>query len=318
MTAQLNNIAPRAAPARSREGWRRQGQGDPCVKEEVEAGELVAIVVTPAGANAGEAIELHLVAAPETDATRAAAKRAEEDLAAIAALREEGDFELARLRTEACLDDLVDVEGAQHSDVLSRALWKYAYESNALSLLQPTARTWSSVLGHRLRTLPEDHPHLQKARQNLAITMGELGDLRGARWLEEQVVAVRTRTLPEDHPDLQAANQNLAATLFRLGDLPGACALFEQVFAVRSRTLPEDHPDLQKARLNLALVIKELGDLARARALEESVLALLSHTQPECHPDLQTVRGNLAITLRALGDFPGSDSRNTSRGACTT
>ena len=132
-----------------------------------------------------------------------------------------------------------------------------------------TARAaWEQVLEVRSRTLPDDHPDLQAARQNLAVTICAARRPRGrAGLLEEKVLEVRSRTLPDDHPDLQAARQNLAATIYALGDLAGARALLEKVLEVRSRTLPDDHPDLQAARGNLAVTIGALGDLAGARAL---------------------------------------------------
>ena len=65
------------------------------------------------------------------------------------------------------------------------------------------------------RTLPDDHPDLQAARGNLAVTIEALGDLAGARALEEKVLEVRSRTLPDEHPDLQLARGNLAETIAR-------------------------------------------------------------------------------------------------------
>ncbi|MEQ8766697.1 MAG: CHAT domain-containing tetratricopeptide repeat protein, partial [Planctomycetota bacterium] len=140
------------------------------------------------------------------------------------------------------------------------------------------------------------------ARGNLAMTMSVLGDLPGARALQEQVLEVLSRTLPEDHPDLQTARLNLAGTMADLGDLPGARALFEQVLEFLSRTLPEDHPLLQTARGNLALTMADLGDLPGARALREQVLEFLSRTLPEDHPHLQTARSNLARSRAASGE----------------
>ncbi|MCE9592955.1 MAG: CHAT domain-containing protein [Planctomycetes bacterium] len=165
---------------------------------------------------------------------------------------------------------------------------------------------WQRVYDVRLATLPDDHPDLQTARVNLALTIKALGDLSGARALEEKVLEVRSRALPDDHPDLQAARENLAGTLYRLGDLSGARALEEKVLEVRSRTLPDDHPDLQAARGNLAVTIKALGDLAGARALQEKVLEVCSRTLSDDHPDLQWARGNLATTIKALGDLTGA------------
>ncbi len=156
------------------------------------------------------------------------------------------------------------------------------------------------------RTLPADHPDLQKARQNLAIVIKMLGDLAGARALEEAVLEVRLAVLPADHPHLQAARMNLARTLGHLGDVAGARTLFEKVLEVRSRTLPEDHTDLQRARQGLALSMYALGDAAGARALIEDVLEVFSRTLPAEHPELQRTRENLAIALKHMDDLAGA------------
>jgi tetratricopeptide (TPR) repeat protein len=154
--------------------------------------------------------------------------------------------------------------------------------------------------------MPDDHPDLQRARGDLAVTIKALGDLPRAKALEERILEVRTRTLPDDHPDLQLARGNLAVTIKALGDLPGAKTLEEKVLEVRTRTLPDDHPDLQLARGNLAVTIKALGDLPGAKALEEKVLEVRTRTLPDDHPDLQKARLNLAVTIKALGDLPGA------------
>ncbi|MFQ5505365.1 MAG: CHAT domain-containing protein, partial [Planctomycetota bacterium] len=153
----------------------------------------------------------------------------------------------------------------------------------------------------RSRTLPDDHPDLQKARQGLAITKRALGDLKGALALQQKACDVLSRTLPDDHPNLQAARSNLASTKKALGDLKGALALFQKAFDVLSRTLPDDHPDLQRARQNLATTKHTLGDLKGALALDQKVFDVLSRTLPNDHPNLQAARQNLLWTSHFLG-----------------
>ncbi len=156
------------------------------------------------------------------------------------------------------------------------------------------------------RSLPSDHPHLQAARLGLAAAIFVLGDVEGARVLQEQVLEVFSRTLPGEHHQLQQARSDLASTLFALGNLEGACALQKQVLEVRSRTLPSDHPHLQLARVYLARTIRALGDLQCARALDEQALEVFSRTLPSDHPHLQGTRSSLATTLLALGDLEGA------------
>jgi tetratricopeptide (TPR) repeat protein len=176
-------------------------------------------------------------------------------------------------------------------------------EADALNLLRSTERAKRLVLSIALRTLPGNHRDLQGASESRP-HHPTLGDLSGARELQETVQDVYVRTLPADHADLQRALMNLAATLAMLGDLHGACALEEKVLEVRTRTLPDDHPDLQSIRANHALTIRALGDLAGARTLQEKVLEVFTRTLADDHPHLQLTRMNLAVTVKELGDLP--------------
>jgi len=230
----------------------------------------------------------------------------EEKLAAAREARESGDHARARALVAEAIEGVLAVpsEVGDEGEVKHWAdLGRFAREAGELKAAK---RMWEQVLAVRTRTLPDDHPDLQRARSGLAQTIKLLGDLVGARALEEQVLAVYTRTLPDEHLDLQRARGNLVVTMASLGDLAGARALQEQVLAVLTRTLPDEHPDLQAARGNLALTISSLGDLTGARALQERVLAIRMRTLPDDHPDLQVTRLNLAETIRSLGDLAGA------------
>ena len=73
------------------------------------------------------------------------------------------------------------------------------------------------VLAANERLLPPDHPDLLAAKQNLAATRMQLGDLAGALALEEVVHAANERRLPPAYPDLLVAEQNLANTRYQSG-----------------------------------------------------------------------------------------------------
>ena len=185
-------------------------------------------------------------------------------------------------------------------------LWRLGFAARDAVDIRSAHDTLQAVHRHREATLPDDHPKLQWARNNLANTKKMLGDLPGALELQEKVLAVRLATLPDDHPDLQSARGNLARTKKALGDLLGALALQEKVTSALSATLPDDHPDLQEARGDLALTKLEMGELAGALELQEKVLAVRLATLPDAHPDLQSARNNLATTKREMGDLVGA------------
>ncbi|MCA8943089.1 MAG: CHAT domain-containing protein [Planctomycetes bacterium] len=243
----------------------------------------------------------------ETDDPAVAAQRIDELVAEAKALTGKGDMEAARA---ACQRALASARLDSASDawlaVVAESLWRLGYAAHRCSDLHAAHDAWEAAVRHRAKTLPDEHPDLQRARLNVAVTKRALGDLAGALALFERVFVVFSKTLPDEHPDLQLARQNLALTKRELGDLASALALEEKVFAVRSRTLPDEHPILQRARFNLAATKYELGDLAGALALFETVFAVFSKTLPDEHPDLQLARQGLAVTKRALGDLAGA------------
>ncbi len=220
--------------------------------------------------------------------------------------RNAGDYDTARALALEVVTHLL-ARPAAEQDAAWLALLNDAGSAAYYAQDSSTANAaWKRVHEVRLAALPSDHPDLQATRHNLAATLHTLGDLTGARALEEQALEVFSRTLPDDHRDLQAARLSLALTIKALRDLAGARALEEQVLEVLSRTLPADHPDLQAVRLNLATSITALGDFAGARALQEQVLEVFSRTLPADHPDLQAARLNLAVTIQAMGDLAGA------------
>ncbi len=284
------------------------GKPAPYVKVEVEPGIFLAIAVAASKPETFGDVELHLVAAPETEHTRAEAALAVQELDAIEALRDAGDVANARTRAAALVEHLARVENARASELVMQEIWWAGHQTNDLELLDPTARAWRLTLAHRSRTLPPDHDALQEARGNYASVIGALGDLAGERALQEQVLEVCSRTLPADHRDLLLARGSLAGTLSALGELDAARALQEQVLETVSRTLSPDHRDVQRAREGLASTLGRMGDLSGALALDRQVLEARSRTLSPDDLAVQRARVNLAGTLKRLGDLAGAQA----------
>ncbi len=271
----------------------------------VEPGEPVTMAVHAVDGSAGAA-ELHWLACPETDETRAAVERAKALLANAEAAEAEKDFERARAIVAEAIDVLRGARGREQSSRITELAWRSGFVADRLGAIDACWVAWNLTLAARERALPEDHPDLLAARLNLASMMRMRGDLVGARALAERVLAARERLLHGDHPDLVRARQNLASMMFEQGDLAGARSLFERVLRSRERTLLADHPDLLAARRNLAATLAEQGDLAGARAIEERALADAERTLPADHPDLLDARQNLAVTMLAQGELAGA------------
>jgi len=283
------------------------GSTTPYIKLGVDKGNFIDVLVASKSAADLGALELRLIAAPETNATRAAAAATRKAWSEASRLARNGDRTGARLLVAQAIAQVAATDGVASSQALHDALREITQPAYSQMTLAGDKRdAWSQLTKYRERTLPRSHPATLSARTSLAKSMHAMGDLAGARALRESLLAARERSLPADHPDLLLARRNLASSMDAMGDLAGARALRESVLAARERILPEDHPDLLAARGNLASSMCDMGDLAGARALKESVLAAYERILPEDHPDLLAVRGNLAISMSAMGDLPGA------------
>jgi len=282
------------------------GGTTPYVSLDVERGDWLVVLVAGDPGSTGS-LSLHLIAAPETEATRAAATAGRDALREARRLIRERDQASARDLVEGVLEEIVGTAEATSSEAIHGVIFDIGLLAhNEIGSVRVSRAAWEWAARHRGRTLPEDHPVFLRARGNLAISMSQMGDLAGARALEESVLAACERSLPEDHPDLLIARGNLAVSMEAMGDLAGARALRESVLAGSERILPEDHRDLLLARANLAVSISQMGDLTGARALRESVLAACERSLPEDHPDLLRARGSLANSIEGMGDLAGA------------
>ncbi len=282
------------------------GKRTPYARLTVEPGSVLTLVAAASKPGATGKLEIHLVASPESETTRAEAQRAKDEIREIKRLREGREFATARKRAEDLLESLAHVEGGDPSELIATQFWMLGYETKVLGLQRATERAWRRALDHRLLTAPDDSVGLQSARQGCGLALRALGDLKGARALEEKVLAVRSATLPPDDPELQTARGNLAITIKAMGDLNGARAIEEQVLEIDSRTLHDYNAELQAARQNLGITLASLGDFSAARVLFERVLEADSAVLPDDHPLLQGSRGNLAQALKGLGDHDGA------------
>ena len=278
------------------------GGTTPFLLLEVTAGTTLQVAVAGSGEDSTGAVSLHLLASPETEETRATARRASEALAEAKERIAAGAFEEAKELLAQTVDELLEPEGARWSLDLATVAWNLGYTANELGDPRRAHRVWSHAWAHQARVLPPDHSDQHPVREVLALTRLSLGDPNGARELLEIVLETYERTLPPDHPSIVRTRTNLAVALSDLGDLHGALALREAVMEANERTLPADHPRLWEDRLNLASTLSSLGEYAEARALGEEVVEALERLLPADHPSLLLARGNLAGTMQRMGD----------------
>jgi tetratricopeptide (TPR) repeat protein len=127
-------------------------------------------------------------------------------------------------------------------------------------------------------------------------------NVRVARALHEQALAMRQRLYHGDHPDVATSLSDLANALRELGEHERARALDEQALAMRQRLYDGDHPDVAMSLNNLAIDLYRLGQHEGARELGEQSVAMRQRLYDGDHPDVAKSLSDLANALRELGE----------------
>jgi len=84
---------------------------------------------------------------------------------------------------------------------------------------------------------------------NLALSLANAGDYRGAEPLHRRALDISEKTLGPDHPDTASSMNNRALLLKAKGDYAGAEPLYRRAFAIREKALGPDHPSRSIARV---------------------------------------------------------------------
>ena len=139
------------------------------------------------------------------------------------ALAAVGNHEGAREVLDRVHSKLKGGEVEELSHEIGRAAWALGYSAHRLAATQTCYAAYKMTHDHHARILPKDHAYLLDAKRGLAITLGQMGDLPGARALQEYILEAYQRILPEDHPDMLRAMGILANTMSKMGNLQDAC-----------------------------------------------------------------------------------------------
>lgn len=82
--------------------------------------------------------------------------------------------------------------------------------------------------------LPEGHPDIALRLDNLAYTLGQLGQAQEALPLQQRALAITEAALPEGHPDIALRLNNLAYTLEQLDRADEALPLRQRAETIRT------------------------------------------------------------------------------------
>lgn len=149
----------------------------------------------------------------------------------------------------------------------------------------------------------EEHRNTLAVRNMLVATLYFIGDLTGARELNEQNLDIHERVLGREHHETLAVRNNLAENLRVLGeDLARARKLHQENLAIHERVLGLEHPDTLGSRHNLALTLFTIGDFAGAKKLYEQTLEIRERLLGPEHPHTTISAWSLLLTVRRLHD----------------
>lgn len=169
------------------------------------------------------------------------------------------------------------------------------------SLYQPALSLQQRCLQMTREIFGDSHSETMVAMNNLAATLGRMGDFVAARNLEEKTLEINRAILGDEHRNTLISMSNLALTIRHQGDLATASSMQKNVLQIRSRLFGEEHPDTLSSMNNLAQTMVQMGELTEAKALHEKALFFCQRVLGECHPNTLTVMNNLANTFKHLG-----------------
>jgi hypothetical protein len=155
--------------------------------------------------------------------------------------------------------------------------------------LRAARSQYEVLLGQLQQARSPDHPLVQRTQRDLAAVLSELGDLRGARALQQSLLESYGRTLPPDHPDVvevlhglagldeQSAEGAAGLAAAAWADLDTECraALLRAADVQRTRAEQltaaqgSDAFHRDEAWRDLAALLRVLGRTADARQIED-------------------------------------------------
>jgi hypothetical protein len=203
------------------------------------------------------------------------------------ALVEQGDMAGARVACQRALER-AGLENASDAWLAAAEdpLWRLGFSAYRAGDLRSAHDAWEAVHSHRSKTLPDDHPDLQAARGNLALTKKALGDLQARSRCRSRCSRSCRRRCPTTIRTCRGAleprrHQEGAWGSAGRARAPGA--------GVRGplEDVARRPSGLAGSTQNLALTKYALGDLPGALALQEQVFA---SSRRRCPTTIRTCR----------------------------
>ena len=177
--------------------------------------------------------------------------------------------------------------------------------------LEEAHRVAAQCLASSERVVGEDAELTNRARENLALVLGQLGDWQHARTLREQVLRHYERENATS-VDTLGAELNLADAIRQSGDAALSYSQEQHLLRRATELLGRDDPIVFAIAGNLSLSAMQLGRLEEARELQERSLSGRRRVLGERHEQTMTAMGNLAVLLGKLGEMERSHELHAS------
>lgn len=148
-----------------------------------------------------------------------------------------------------------------------------------------------------------------RSLSNIACTVLDQGDLRGAKERLEQLFLQTRRLFSDDDPDTWDAANNYAQGLFAMGEFGRALDLQRWVFNLQRRNVGEMDENTLRSYLNLALFMylqENEEDRLKSVEMQEWLLEVRRSELGLEHPDTLSSMRNLALAKVDFGDFAGA------------
>lgn len=143
--------------------------------------------------------------------------------------------------------------------------------------------------------------NLLGSRSNLAADLLALGDLAGAKRLQQKNLKFTESALGSEHPDTLVAGIQMANVLYELDDFAGARALYEQYMETSWRVLGREHQHTTVATWNFLSLILELKDSTAEAELLNKLRWLLDRDEASIPSTVQRkIRQYLLDDFRSI------------------
>ncbi len=164
------------------------------------------------------------------------------------------------------------------------------------------------ALDTRMRLFGRENPDVASSMNNLAMLLGERGNIQEAESLYRDALDISRRVRGPDHLETASVMHNLAALLLLKGSLDDAERMNREELAIRRRALGNDNPDVAKSLNDLGVVLGTKGDLEGAEQLHREALAITRRVYGDEHVNVAATLATLAAIIEERGNYTEAET----------